>query len=243
MGLASGNDAIYVNPGALAARRRYSAEAQVWIERRGAQNAEQVWTGSVADSLSSPVAAAVAYSRVAEGIERGGLYHLAIAGSLAPGIFLGVTGKYLDLSGAESVSAASVDAGLYWEVADYLSVGLAGYNLAPTGHESVMPRGLGAGLSLGSDTGVRGSFDWRSDFDRLGRTTNRYAFGAEVLLGGIAPLRGGYVIDETLDTRWWSVGAGLVSAGGGGLDVAYRQSIDDPSARVVSVAVKLQFAQ
>jgi hypothetical protein len=51
------------------------------------------------------------------------------------------------------------------------------------------------------------------------------------------------VIDETLDTKWWSIGAGLVSGNGGGVDVAYRQSVDDPNARVIAVAVKLQFAQ
>jgi hypothetical protein len=244
IGIASGNDAIYVNPAALAARRRYSAEAQVWIDRRGAQNEAQVWSGSVADSLSGPVAAAVAYGYVREGVETGSLYHLAMAGSIAKGIYLGVTGKYFDLGGAEPVSAATVDAGLFWEVADYISVGLAGYNLAPTGHEAVMPKGIGAGISIGTDTSVHGSFDWRADLDRFGeKTTNRYAFGAEVLLGNVAPLRASYVIDETLDTKWWSIGAGLVSAGGGGLDISYRQSVDDPNARVISVATKLQFAQ
>lgn len=243
IGIASGNDAVYVNPAALAARRRYSAEAQLWTERRGAENTAQVWTGSVADSLSSSVAAAVAYAKVSDGIETGALYHLAMAGAIAPGFFLGVSGKYFDLSGPDSASAASVDAGLFWEPTEYVALGLAGYNLAPTGHEAVMPRGVGAGFSLGSDTSLRGSFDWRADLDRGPKTTNRYAFGLEVLLGGVAPLRAGYVIDGTLDTSWWSIGAGIVSAGGGGVDVAYRQSVDDPSARLVSVAVKLQFAQ
>jgi hypothetical protein len=243
IGIASGNDGIYVNPAALAARRRYSAETQVWIERRGAENAAQVWTGSVADSLSSPIAAAVAYSRVADGLETGSLYHLALAGSITTGLYLGVTGKYFDLTGTEKVSASSVDAGLFWQVADFIALGAAGYNLAPTGREAVLPRGVGAGISIGTDTSLQGTFDWRADLDRTAKTTNRYAFGAEVLLGGIAPLRAGYIIDETLDTRWWSIGAGLVSVDGGGIDFAYRQSVDDPGARLVSVSVKLQFAQ
>jgi hypothetical protein len=242
VGIASGNDAIYVNPGALAARRRYSAEAQLWVERRGAENAAQVWTGSVADSLSGPVAAAVAYGRVTDGYQTGSLYHLAMAGAIAQGIYLGVSGKYFDLSPG-GVSAATVDAGLFWEPSDGISVGVAGYNLAPTSHDAELPRGVGAGISLGSDTSLHGTFDWRADLDRAGETTNRWAFGAEVLLGGVAPLRAGYVIDETLDTKWWSIGAGLVSANGGGIDLAYRQSVDDPSARVISVAAKLQFAQ
>ena len=243
VGIASGNDAIYVNPGALSARRRYSAEAQFWVDRRGAGNAAQVWTGSVADSLSGPVAAAVAYGRVSDGIETGALYHLALAGSIAPGIHLGVSGKYFDLGGVEHVSAASVDAGLFWQVADFVAVGIAGYNLAPTQHPAVMPRGVGGGLSVGTDTSIHGSFEWRADLERRDKTTNRFAFGLELLLGGVAPLRAGYVVDETLDTKWWSIGAGLVSANGGGLDVAYRQSVDDPSARTIAVSVKLQFVQ
>jgi len=243
IGIASGNDGIYVNPAALAARRRYSAETQVWIERRGAENAAQVWTGSVADSLSSSIAAAIAYSRVADGIETGSLYHLALAGAITNGLYLGVTGKYFDLKGAETVSAASVDAGLFWQVTEFIGLGATGYNLAPTGREAVLPRSVGAGISIGTDTSIQGTFDWRADLDRTARTTNRYAFGAEVLLSGIAPLRAGYIIDETLHTKWWSIGAGLVSVDGGGVDVAYRQSVDDPSARLVTVSVKLQFAQ
>lgn len=243
VGIASGNDGIYVNPAALAARRRYSAEAAIWVERRGAESTAQVLTGSVADSLSGPVAAAVAYGRATDGVDTGSLYHLALAGALTQGFYFGVTGKYYDLTGRESVSAATVDAGIFWEAAEYVAVGLTGYNLAPTAHDLVLPRGVGAGISVGSDTGVHGSFDWRANLEAGGKTTNRYAFGAEVLLGGTAPLRASYVIDEVLDTQWWSVGAGLVSAKGGGLDLAYRQSVDDPSARVISVAMKLQFAQ
>src|SRR5512133_3534383 len=179
LGIASGPDAVYVNPGALAARRRYSAEAQSWFERRGAQTTAQVWTASVADSISSSVAAAAAYGQVTEGIETGSLYHLALAGPIADGLFLGVAGKYFDLTGARSVSAATVDAGILWQVADYMSLGVAGYNLAPTSQKVDLPRGVGAGIGVGSDRGIQGTFDWRADLDRRGKTTNRYAFGAE----------------------------------------------------------------
>lgn len=251
IGIASGNDGIYVNPAALAARRRYSAETQLWTERRGADTTAQVWTASVADSLSSSVAAAVAYGRVLEGtLDTGSTWHLAMAGSIAQGIFVGATGKYYELSpevtGREAVSAVTVDAGLFWEVTKYIGLGLTGYNLAPTSHEVVLPRAVGAGLSIGSDTGIQATFDWRGELegrDGSAGTTNRYSVGLEALLGNVAPLRAGYVFDETLDTQWWSVGVGLVSASGGGVDVAYRQSVDDESARVISASVKLQFAQ
>ena len=150
------------------------------------------------------------------------------------------------------MNAASADAGIFWQVADFVAFGAAGYNLAPTGQPLTMPLGVGAGLSVGNDRSVhsvgndrsvQGTFDWRADLDSRPKTTNRYAFGVEVLLGEVAPLRASYVIDETLDPKWWSVGAGLVSANGGGVDLSYRQSVDDPASRIISVAAKLQFAQ
>lgn len=243
IGIASGNDAVYVNPAALAARRRYSAEAQLWMERRGSENTTQVFSGSVADALSSPVAAAMAFGRVSDGVETGSLFHLAMAGPLARGFYVGATGKYYDLKGFDRVVAATADAGLFWEASDFVAVGVTGYNLIQTSHPGVLPRAIGAGISVGSDRAIEGTFDWRGDLDRLGKTSNRYAFGVEMLAGDVAPLRASYIIDETLDTRWWSVGAGLVSPEGGGIDVAYRQSVTDRSARVVTVSVKLQFAQ
>jgi hypothetical protein len=80
--------------------------------------------------------------------------------------------------------------------------------------------------------------DWRIDFDRGPSTTNRYSAGAEFLLGGFMPLRGGWTYDETLDTQWWSAGAGFVTKDVA-LDVAYRQSFDSKSARMLSAAVRL----
>jgi hypothetical protein len=243
IGIASGNDAIYVNPGALAARRRYSAEAQGWIDRRGADNVAQVWTGSVADSLSGPVAAGVAWGKVTDGPETGSLYHMALAGSLTQGFYVGITGKYFHLDGVKAVSAATLDAGLFWEVADFIAVGVVGHNLAPTANPAVLPRSAGAGISIGTDRSVHGTFDWRVDLERPGNPTNRYAFGVEALLGDTAPLRAGYVIDQTLGAHWWSIGAGLVAANGGGVDLSYKQSVEDPDARVISFAVKLQLVQ
>jgi hypothetical protein len=63
--------------------------------------------------------------------------------------------------------------------------------------------------------------------------------GAEALLGELVPVRAGWMKDETLGGSWWSVGAGLVTRSGVALDIAYRQSIDDPSARTIAAALKL----
>jgi hypothetical protein len=51
-------------------------------------------------------------------------------------------------------------------------------------------------------------------------------------------VRAGYVLDETLDTQWWSIGAGLVTRDVA-IDVGYRQSVDATSARTIAATVKL----
>jgi len=107
----------------------------------------------------------------------------------------------------------------------------------PTGHAATTPRGVGAGLALGSDTSVKLTADWRGDFDRTARSTNRYAVGVEALLGGTAPLRAAWQRDETHHTSWWSAGIGLVTQGGVSLDLGYRQSIASPDARTIVVSL------
>ena len=164
----------------------------------------------------------------------------------APKVWLGAQGRWISGSeqtslGARSVQAVTADAGLYWEATDLVTLGLAGYNLVPTGHEWAMPTGAGAGLSVGSDTSVKVTGDWRIDFDRGAGSTNRYAAGLELLLGRMFPVRGGWMRDETLGTSWWSAGVGLVTTSGVALELGYRQSLDDADARTVSAAFKLQF--
>lgn len=242
IGAATGNDGIYVNPAALAARKRYSLEAGVIVDRRGGQTVDRFIGGSVVDSMSAPVTAGVSYLRAQEGRYTGSLVHAALAGPLREKLFLGVTGKWLSVDsaeGARSTSAATVDAGLLWQVSDLISVGGAGYNLVPIGNDEVAPMGAGAGVALGNDRSFQVTGDWRADFDRAGKTTNRWAAGVEVLLGQLVPIRAGWTDDETLDAQWWSMGVGIVTRGGVALDVGYRQGIDDASARTVAATLKL----
>ncbi len=240
IGIAAGNDGIYVNPGAIAARKRYSVEASALIDRRGADTVDQFIGGSVVDSQSSPVTAGFAYARASKGAYAGNVVNLAIAGPVYEKLFLGVSGKWLSLHGPRAVSAATVDAGIFWQVSEWVSVGAAGYDLVSVANEAVAPRGAGAGIAVGSDRSVQLTADWRTDLDRVpGKSTNRYATGIEVLLGNLVPVRAGFVKDETLDTRWWSLGVGLVTREGVALDVGYRQSLDDPSARTIALALKL----
>jgi len=242
VGVISGNDGIFVNPAAVAARRRYSAETLFTIERRGAETVGKYLGGSVVDAIASaPAAFTFGYFRSMDHDQAGNLITLGIAGPVASKLFVGAQGRYLTLKGTERVDAVTADAGLWWEVSDGISLGVAGYNLIPTGHELAAPRGLGAGVSVGSDTSLKVTADWRADFDRLGKTSNRYGVGAELLLGNMFPLRAGYIRDEVLSTTWWTAGGGIVTSGGVAVDLGYRQSLDAPDARIISVAVKAYF--
>jgi hypothetical protein len=244
IGAAAGNDGIFVNPGALAARKRYSAEGGIVLDRRGAQTMDRFVGGSVVDSSqqSSGATLGLSYLRAQDGVYEGNLFHLALAGQVVSGFYLGVTGKWFSVeeaAGPRRTSAATADAGVFWQVAEYVSIGAAGYNLVPIGNEGVAPMGTGVGVALGSDRSFQLTGDWRADFDRGGKTTNRYSGGAEVLLGGLVPLRVGFMRDETLDTRWWSMGAGIVTNTGVAIDFGYRQSFEDPNARTIAASLKL----
>jgi hypothetical protein len=213
---------------------------------------------SVVDALSTSVAVSTAWIRPLEGFQGGNLFVVGLAGSVASKLYLGAQARYLSLrqdpevpGGAlERISVVTADAGLFWEVSDYVTLGVSGFNLVPTGHERAAPRSAGAGLALGSDTSVKLTLDWRADFDRArdqvtgkARTTNRFGAGVEVLLGNMLPVRGGYLKDETLGTTWWSAGAGLIAPSGAAVDVAYKQSLEDPNVRVIAVSIKLQFLE
>jgi hypothetical protein len=238
-GIAAGNEGIFLNPAAIGVRKRYSVEGGLMIDRRGAETAGRFYGASVVDSISSPVAVGISYLRADEGLYTGSIWHGALTGPIAEGFHLGVSAKYLDIEGPRSSDAVTVDAGIFWQVASLVSVGATGYNLVSIANEAIAPMGAGVGVGIGSDQSFQVTADWRTDFDRAGETTNRYAAGVEVLLGRLVPIRAGWMRDETLDGQWWSAGAGLVSKGGVALDVGYRQSLDDPDARTIAATLKV----
>ncbi|HEX9243151.1 MAG TPA: hypothetical protein VF875_11975 [Anaeromyxobacter sp.] len=239
IGVASGNEGIYVNPGAIAARKRYSVEGMILFDRRGAENVDRFYGGSVVDSQTSSITAGLSYLHDQGALYTGNVLHLALAGNLAEAFHVGVTGKLFSLEGPTSYRAGNVDAGAYWQVSELVSMGFVGYNLLSSGNSVVSPMAAGAGFAVGSDRYIQVTGDWRADFDRNGgKTTNRWAGGAEALLGDVVVVRGGFMRDETLGTNWWSAGVGVVTQSAA-LDVGYRQSTTDASARQVAATLKV----
>jgi hypothetical protein len=238
-GLAGGNEGIFLNPAALAVRPRYAIETQWLLERAGADTIGQFLTLSVVDSQTSPVSGGVAFTRVANGPSTGNALHLSAATPLGGGLFLGVTGKYLRLDGAEDVNAATVDAALLVTLGRWVSAGVVGYDLVDVNHPQQMPLAVGAGVAIGDDRRFHVLLDWKRDLDRREEATDSWAAGGEVLVARNFPLRAGWQQDDTRGVTWWSAGAGLVTTAGLALDLAYRQAVDEPSNRFFGVALKL----
>jgi hypothetical protein len=240
-GFGAGNDAIFFNAASLAALRRYSVETQWLLDRFGDSTAMHTLGVSIVDSQMSDVAGGGAFTRVLAGPWTGNLFDLALATPVAGGLYLGGVLKYLSLDGpsGDEVRAVNVDASAYWRLSRLVSVGVSGYNLISTGHKTLQPRALGVGASIGDDRLFRLAADWQGDFDRQGSLTSAYAVGGEYVVGDSLPLRASYLKDGTRNASYWSVGIGLVGAQGGGLDLSYRQSFDDPTERTFAVTLKL----
>ncbi len=249
VGAATGTEALFLNPAALAARKRYTVDALYLTDRRpgldGRASRQDFFGGSVMDSSTTALAAGFAYVRALKGMETGTLLRLGVAAPLANGLFLGLQGNYFDLNGAEHVgSTLNVDAGLMYQVTSKVSIGAAGYNLVHTKHHQVEPQGFGAGFALGSDTSLQVIGDWRMDLGRVrtadgrAKKTNRYGVGAEYLFDNAVPIRAGFQVDDVSKTKWWSLGAGWISTRAA-IDLGFRQSTTDPQARTFEIAVRL----
>jgi hypothetical protein len=233
-----GSEAIFVNPAAIGIHTGYVIEGLGVQERRGADTVSRYLGGAVIDAVSSPVAAGFGYLRSMEGPQIGNLYFLTLAGPLAERLHIGLQGRYMKLGGVKPINAVTLDAGLSYEATSLVTIGVAGFNLVPTAHPLQLPQSMGAGLAIGTDTSFRVLADWKGTWLPHGQLANRYAVGADALLGGMLVLRAGWKRDELLATSWWSAGIGLVTPDGFALDVGYKQSFEATSAREMGLSLR-----
>lgn len=249
VGLPTGTEALFLNPAALGARRRYIVDTFFLADRRpdrdAPANRQDFFGGSVLDSSTTRVAAGLAYVRALKGVETGTMLRLGVAVPVGEGLLVGLQGNYYDLRGEERVaSALNLDAGVYYQVMPKVSFGASAYNLLHTEHKRLLPGGYAVGIALGSDTSLQVAADWRVDRGRVtrqdgsARQTSRYSVGAEYFFNGAIPLRAGFEADGATDTRWWSAGAGYVSARFA-LDLGLRQNVEDERSRTFGVALRV----
>lgn len=221
--VASGNDAIYLNPAGMSLSRKYSIEGAYLYNNFGETHAPGV---SVVDSVTSPgIAAGVAYSYVAgkktlrtlgEGglvlesptDRSGNILHVGMSMPLGKNAAVGVAGKYLDLSygGRSAISAVTVDAGLIFRPSPNVSVGVTGYGLTNTGTAEA-PMQMGFGLALGPPGTFQLAVDWVMDFSSAkynesvanrgaGSTKHQVFAGIEWTIAREFSLRAGYFHDR-----------------------------------------------
>lgn len=270
VGAYTGTEALFLNPAAMAARKRYTVDAFYLTDRRPSLEStvpnadvtdarqQDYFGGSVMDSATTPVAAGFGYVRQLNGVQTGTLLRLGLAAPVTQGLFVGLQGNYFDLSGTERVaSTLNLDAGLFYQVTSKVSIGAAGYNLIHSERHATLPQAFAAGFAIGSETSFQLTGDWRMDTNRVrnpdgsAKSTNRYGVGAEYLFANAVPVRAGFQVDDVAGptlvngqpvnlsrTKWWSVGAGWVSTRAS-VDLGYRQSTTDPTARTLEIAVRM----
>lgn len=242
-GLPAGNDGIFYNAAALAARKAFNIEGG-WLGTRVGDGFDaRYWGGSVVDSVTSSVAGGFAWSWVdALGYRtrsvNGGLTALALAFPISQGFFLGATVDYMRLiSDAGDVNAVNVSPAAFWQIARLFSVGAAGYNLINTYHPTLSPRGLGVGLGIGDERLVRVGADWYRSWGE-GTIRDVWSAGGELFLLDVLALRGGWLHDSQLNANAWSAGAGFFVAPVGA-DVGYRQWFGSSTYRVLAATLKI----
>lgn len=238
-----GNDAIFYNPAALAAEKRFDVALGGLMYRVGADTDGTMFGGSVVDSVSSPMAAGFSYNYVTTlGYSTqgafGGMLNLALASPVGEYLYVGVTVTYLNLfADIGSISATTLTAGALLRAGKMLRASFVGYNLINTRHPDMLPVGMAAGGSFGPDHTFHVNVDWAREYGANDVYSDRWAAGAEVFIGDIAAFRGGWLYDAGAKQQWWSGGAG-VAVSGLAIDLAYRQSFGGTTFRTLAASLR-----
>ena len=242
-GVCGDNDAIFYNPGALAAQKIFLTNMAGMMYRVGADTDATIFGGSVVDSASTTVAAGFSYNYISTLGYRskgafGGMTNLALAFPVGDSLFIGATGTYLNLySDTTTVSALTTTVGAFVRLGKIFSGGFTGYNLINTYHPDLLPIGMGAGVAMGPGDTFHVTADWTRNFGADGVHADRWAAGAEVFFFDMVSLRGGWMFDAGKDVQLWALGAGF-SYSGFGAEFAYRQSFGGSTFRTLAMMIK-----
>lgn len=251
--LATGNDAIYVNPAGLALAQIYSIELGYLDDLLGS---DRRFNASVVDGQSGPVAGGIAYTytKRAPDAAEGGTSRLeghrtemSLATRIADSAAIGLTGRYVTFertSGQEDLpdedfKSFQIDAGFQWRIWEGLAVGVAGYNLTKSEREE-LPISWGAGVGYQADW-----FSLEADIRyNAQKGKPRYSFAGSFVIAELVPVRFGGSYDHA--TKSWSI-----SAGAGfvidrfGFDLGYRQRLKGEDLaeygdeRILGVAIRV----
>jgi hypothetical protein len=238
--LGSSTTAVYDNPANLAASRVYHFEGLLGFSPEANR---QTYGGGIADSSTNQLAARPAGTDSANGLAGGiaGTWstmdpdginrqwtdlRLALAYPVLNNLFVGLTGRYLQVNqavgrgpfGADFVSDGTPDqglsslftfnAGVTYRPIKQLSLGVVGQNLTYPNHP-IAPTTFGGGVGVDFEV-FTAEFDSMADFTTYGAPTGRFMLGTEVFLFHRLAIRLGYRIDTGQRTQSICGGLGWV---------------------------------
>jgi opacity protein-like surface antigen len=237
--LGLGSEAVLGNPAAMALWKMYRMELHGSWDTSGKDAFGGV---SIMDAKTSDLAAGLDYHilslRSGEGRATGHFSTLAFALPITPGVLIGSSIHYLRLNEPRRSNASTVDVGILLRFSDSLMTGFSAHNLIDT-HNVELTRyySLHAGYLSGLLTVAA---DVRADFESQARRVLTYSAGAEYILGQALPVRLGYTYDGFQKASQLGLGLGLMTEGGGGIDLGYRHDLGGQKGRLLALTIKMQ---
>ena len=244
---ASGATALYFNPAGMSGIRQYSVEAGYSF--LDSLSGHAISVAAIDSATNNAVAMGLAYSYISSapgGMNRDGHN---FRGGLSTGyrgeswgVFVGVGGRYLTLelgnTSLKDIEFFSIDAGLLFEVAEILRLGVVVQNLIDTKAVGEAPRSIGVGAAISFDA-LQLSFDVDLDLQsRPDEVTTSYKVGLQYMIQNMIVARGGFMIDGLADKKRMGLGLSYVSALIGA-DLAYSRTLEEPGETIVSAAIKV----
>ena len=225
--IATSNDALTVNPAGLAQTRRYHLEVDGLYDSTFPAQAILV---SMVDSVSSPAATGLLFSRWASGQPsgRGEGWSLGFgyAGAVGAGVYAGGETKFLRFhTPAGLVSKFAQDVGLLSHSGSF-SVAAVVQNIS-TDQIPLFPLTATGAIAWGTDANWHLAFDYKADLSDTSHVKSRAALGGEALVGDSIVLRAGGTRDVTANEWWISAGLGILTEKGG-LHVTWRRRVEGP---------------
>jgi len=225
--IATGNDALAVNPAGLSQVRRYHLEVDGLYDSRFPA---QAVLASLVDSASAQVASGLLWSRWASGQPsgrgEGWSLGLGYSGVIGQGLYLGGETKFLRFHTPDGlVKKWAQDAGLLGRRGNFSWAAVV-QNIS-TDKISMFPLTAVGALAWGTDTDWHLAFDYRADLSDSSNVKSKAALGGELLVGDALALRGGATWDASARLWWLSAGIGILTEKGG-LQFVWRRRVEGP---------------
>lgn len=222
--IATGNDALAVNPAGLSQSRRYHLEIDGLYDAKWPAQGLMV---SLVDTASSPIGSGILFSRWGSGQPggRGEGWGLGFSYSsgLGKGVFMGGQTKFLRYRGPDGLMAKwAQDVGVLSRRGSFSWAAVV-QNIS-TEKLPLFPMTATAGLAWGDDRDWHLAVDYKADFSDTANVKHKGAVGGEVLVGDAMALRAGLTWDASAHLWWTSAGIGFLTEKGG-LQFVWRRRV------------------